>query len=146
MCVATAACAIGIEDPTPLESAAEFGRVSEARILLKRGGDPNAGALGAPIIVAAARPSTEMLRLLISAGGDVNLDDGDGWRPLAAAAWNGHLRNAELLIENGADPCFRTSKEVDWAPGLGPSEVAQLGRHGEVAEYLAEQEKRDCGS
>ncbi|XP_070540511.1 fibronectin type 3 and ankyrin repeat domains protein 1-like [Ptychodera flava] len=47
--------------------------------------------------------NTEVARVLISSGANVNTKDNDGKTPLMIAALNGHLSLVELLIQKGAD-------------------------------------------
>ena len=70
---------------------------------------------------AAATGQVEMLRLLIDAGGDVNVRAQDGWTPLHCAAYWGHEEAAQLLLDQGA--------EVDLPDNNGrtPLQVALLG-------------------
>ncbi|XP_041442309.1 protein phosphatase 1 regulatory subunit 12A isoform X2 [Xenopus laevis] len=55
---------------------------------------------GTALHVAAAKGYTEVLKLLIQAGYDVNVKDFDGWTPLHAAAHWGKEEACKFLVEN----------------------------------------------
>ncbi|KAH9059856.1 hypothetical protein EDB87DRAFT_1809517 [Lactarius vividus] len=56
-----------------------------------------------PLALASVVGSSEISRLLIRAGADVNSRDSHGWTPLNIASDNGHLEVVRLLIDSGAD-------------------------------------------
>ncbi|XP_077688802.1 protein phosphatase 1 regulatory subunit 12A isoform X2 [Eretmochelys imbricata] len=58
---------------------------------------------GTALHVAAAKGYTEVLKLLIQAGYDVNIKDYDGWTPLHAAAHWGKEEACRILVENLCD-------------------------------------------
>ncbi|XP_067415999.1 protein phosphatase 1 regulatory subunit 12A [Emydura macquarii macquarii] len=58
---------------------------------------------GTALHVAAAKGYTEVLKLLIQAGYDVNTKDYDGWTPLHAAAHWGKEEACRILVENLCD-------------------------------------------
>ncbi|XP_046728692.1 protein phosphatase 1 regulatory subunit 12A isoform X10 [Silurus meridionalis] len=58
---------------------------------------------GTALHVAAAKGYTEVLKLLIQAGYDVNIKDYDGWTPLHAAAHWGKDEACRILVENLCD-------------------------------------------
>ncbi|XP_070610746.1 protein phosphatase 1 regulatory subunit 12A isoform X1 [Erythrolamprus reginae] len=55
---------------------------------------------GTALHVSAAKGYTEVLKLLIQAGYDVNIKDYDGWTPLHAAAHWGKEEACRILVEN----------------------------------------------
>ena len=61
--------------------------------------------LAGPIIAAADRGDTAMVRRYLDRGGDVNsiVNGRYPWTPLMHAAWRGHAGAVRLLIERGAD-------------------------------------------
>jgi ankyrin repeat protein len=56
-----------------------------------------------PLHLAISKGHTEITKLLISRGADVNAKDNDGLTSLHRAAYEGHAVTAELLISKGAD-------------------------------------------
>ncbi|KAM4675250.1 protein phosphatase 1 regulatory subunit 12A isoform 1-T1 [Discoglossus pictus] len=58
---------------------------------------------GTALHVAAAKGYTEVLKILIQAGYDVNIKDYDGWTPLHAAAHWGKEEACRILVENMCD-------------------------------------------
>ncbi|KAL2102843.1 hypothetical protein ACEWY4_002011 [Coilia grayii] len=58
---------------------------------------------GTAMHVAAAKGYTEVLKLLIQAGYDVNIKDFDGWTPLHAAAHWGKAEACRILVEHLCD-------------------------------------------
>lgn len=57
---------------------------------------------------AASYGHDEILRLLIDAGGDVNVRDADGDTPLHACEF---VRCAKTLLDHGADPTLRNAED-----------------------------------
>lgn len=123
---------------TPLGYAAHFGHKEVVKLLLDYGAEINAlshsklsfipsnTALHAAI---AGNRSVEVVELLIHSGADVNALDSHGHNPLQAAAFEGNLEIANLLIENGA--------EVSNNSGFGSALAIALKRgHLEFAEFL----------
>ncbi|GCB74708.1 hypothetical protein scyTo_0003799, partial [Scyliorhinus torazame] len=58
---------------------------------------------GTALHVAAAKGYTEVLKLLLQAGYDVNIKDYDGWTPLHAAAHWGKEETCRILVESFCD-------------------------------------------
>ncbi|XP_048463426.1 protein phosphatase 1 regulatory subunit 12A [Rhincodon typus] len=58
---------------------------------------------GTALHVAAAKGYSEVLKLLIQAGYDVNIKDYDGWTPLHAAAHWGKEETCRILVESFCD-------------------------------------------
>ncbi|XP_019485996.1 PREDICTED: protein phosphatase 1 regulatory subunit 12A isoform X9 [Hipposideros armiger] len=58
---------------------------------------------GTALHVAAAKGYTEVLKLLIQAGYEVNIKDYDGWTPLHAAAHWGKEEACRILVDNLCD-------------------------------------------
>ncbi|XP_056654521.1 protein phosphatase 1 regulatory subunit 12A isoform X14 [Monodelphis domestica] len=58
---------------------------------------------GTALHVAAAKGYTEVLKLLLQAGYDVNIKDYDGWTPLHAAAHWGKEEACRILVDNFCD-------------------------------------------
>ena len=76
------------------------------------------GRCGTLIVRAAGRAPARVIEALIANGADVNVrDDGETsidqtgqYTPLHAAAWDGNVAAAAVLLKHGADPRIRDSK------------------------------------
>jgi ankyrin repeat protein len=76
---------------------------------INRGGLPDRGRRAevkggmTPLLYAARDGRVEMARMLVAAGADLELGDGNNIRPLLMAALNGQVDVARLLVEKGAN-------------------------------------------
>lgn len=106
---------------TPLIAASAGGDVETVRLLVARGGNPNAqpapnqggfifGGGRSPLMWAAYRGNRPVLKTLLNAGADVNAEGGLG-TPLMQAAWADRTQAAQLLLDYGAD--VRTAGHKD---------------------------------
>jgi len=121
-------------------TAASYGRLEAARLLIALGANPNAQGctLGySPLIWGAqesrypgACESIKMVRLLISSGADVNLRGGGGWTALMSASFEGQFDVVKELIKSGADVYAKDYK------GKTAEEYARDEGFNEVARYL----------
>lgn len=76
------------------------------------------GRYGALIVRAAAQGSADMIEALVRHGASVNvtddtetaIDQTKGYTPLHAAAWEGNVAAAAVLLKHGADPRAREGK------------------------------------
>ena len=96
------------------------------------------GRWGRLIVRAAERAPQAVVEALIANGADVNVrDDEDtaidqtgGFTPLHAAAWEGNVGAARVLLKRGADPRIRESKycgtPAGWANYNGKIETRDL--------------------
>jgi ankyrin repeat protein len=76
-----------------------------AQQLLARGTDPK---VDEALVVAASRDNTDVMKLLVDRGADVNRVTGNlGFTPLMWAAQMGQTEAVELLLARGADPNVR---------------------------------------
>jgi ankyrin repeat protein len=119
---------------TPLGLACYFGQFEVARYLVLKGADVNLpsdnGFRVFPIHSAAAGSYTEIARMLIDNGANVNVKQQAGTTPLHSAAQNGNLELLILLLENGADT------EVRMEGGKLPADLAREKGFKEIAEIL----------
>jgi hypothetical protein len=118
--------------------AAGLGRIAEVRSLLERGADVNSTgpgtdqvpAGGTALMLAAARNQKDVVRLLLSKGGNPNQADKGGGTALIYASWKGNLDIVKTLLESGADVNATTRD------GRTPLTVARNGGHSEIVSLL----------
>lgn len=141
---------------TLLHTAAAYGQLPAARLLLARGADPAvrnylgltpleyAACYGHELVAealvqagahhtvstAAALGANQALRRLLYAGAEPNDRDYFGYTPLHWAARHGQFEAARLLLQHGADPA------VQDANGETPLHRATQWGHGLVANLL----------
>jgi hypothetical protein len=93
------------DDRTPLLSAAMYGRVETALLLIEAGADVNAGDMNdsTPLLWAAQKcEAHELVQALVDAGADVNARAKGGGNPLMMATVMSCTENAEILTKAGA--------------------------------------------
>jgi uncharacterized protein len=121
---------------TALHFAAFFAKPEAARALLDAGAPVDVAARNEmrvqPLHSAAAGRHTEICRLLLAAGADLNARQAGGFTPLHEAAQNGDPEMVELFLSAGADP----SATAD--DGRTPAELADAAGHPDVAHRLRE--------
>lgn len=83
-----------------------------------------------PLIRASRGGHAAVVRLLLAAGADPNLAEGEGITALTVAAEGGHLEVVRLLLEAGADPAYRTWEGT-------AAELASRNGHRETAEAIS---------
>ena len=59
-----------------------------------------------PLLIAAYKGHTEIVKVLIAAGANIEAIDDEGYTPLEVAARNGHVEVVKLLLEKGAKVDF----------------------------------------
>ena len=117
--------------PPPLIEATLAGDLDEVRSRLQAGTDPNLVYHTNTALTYASRDGfTEIARLLIDAGADVNWIDGEGVTPLILASFKNHVELAELLLDHGADITVRDQWDrtaLDYALRRGEKDaIAEL--------------------
>ena len=117
--------------PPPLIEATLAGEVETVRSLLQNGTDPNLVYHTNTALTYAARDGfTDIARVLIAAGADINWIDGEGVTPLILASFKNHIALVQLLLDHGAntdvtDQWDRTA--LDYALRRGEADpIAQL--------------------
>ena len=110
-------------------SAAKSGNIEAVMKHISAGNDINIRSVSGatPLIAASTGGQTEIIRLLIEKGADVNLrEDVGGSTALLAAAFFGHTEIVEMLIDKGADVNARNlssetpldTVSAPWSPEL----------------------------
>ena len=118
----------------PLGLAAFFGYTSIAEFLLTKGAAVNSPSQNRmrvmPLHSAIANRRTEIVRLLLEHGADVNAAQADDFTPLHEAAQNGMLEVTRWLLDRGANV---NAKLTD---GKTPLALAVEYKHDDVVELL----------
>lgn len=118
---------------SPLQAAAEVGHVGIIQELL-RAGAPPASPKRKPIITAAAVGCDKAVRLLLSAGADIDCTDSWGMTPLMWAARNGRVSTTKLLLSKKAQlNLLSDSLSNGRLTALG---FAERDGHGEIVSLL----------
>ena len=127
-----------------MDRACVYGDELSVEMLLSAGADPSGprdyeaflGKYNKPwepswhLSQAAHGGHTGVVRLLLRAGADPNLAEGEGVTALTISAENGHLEIVQLLLAAGADKNFKTPRgtAAELARSNGYTEVAdQIG-------------------
>jgi ankyrin repeat protein len=124
---------------TLLGLATVFGHEALVELLLGKGADPNLPARNAlkvrPLHSAAtvkeSALSQRLIKRLLAAGAQPNVQQQGGWTPLHAAAVHGRMDGVALLLEHGADPALVADD------GTTAQALAARAGHTEVASRLA---------
>ncbi|XP_041101885.1 ankyrin repeat family A protein 2-like isoform X1 [Polyodon spathula] len=116
---------------TPLMWAAAHGQIAVVEFLLQNGADPNVLAKGreSALSLACSKGYTDIMKMLIDCGVDVNEYDWNGGAPLLYAVHGNHVRCVEVLLESGADPTLETDSgfnAMDMAVAMGHRNVQQV--------------------
>jgi ankyrin repeat protein len=118
---------------TPLGLACYFGQSEVARYLVLKGADVNQPSNNGfnvyPIHSAAAGNYTDIVRMLIDNGAQVNVKQQAGATPIHSAAQNGNLEMLILLLEHGAEVNTRMEGgklAADLAREKGFDEIAKI--------------------
>lgn len=91
---------------------AKYGELAGVADALRRGADANTVVdHWTPLMWAAQEGHTEIVRLLLDAGANVNFADPGGFTPLKQAIGDSHLDTAEHLLLRGANVGHRCSSD-----------------------------------
>jgi ankyrin repeat protein len=119
---------------TPLGLACYFGHEEAARYLLLKGAEVNTCSKNGynvyPIHSAVAANNSDIAKILLEAGADVNVTQVSKITPLHSAAHHGNIELIILLLEAGANV---NAKSED---GKTPAEMASLAGFNELAKIL----------
>jgi ankyrin repeat protein len=129
----------------PLGLAAFFGHLDTAELLLKSGAQVNMTARNklhvAPLHAAAAAHRTDICRLLLDSGADVNARQQEDVTALHEAAMSGQLELAKLLLERGADVDLKSANgktALTYAMESGQKEMSDFLRQRGAKEWKKE--------
>lgn len=130
----TRLAALSADGYTALHFAAFFAKPEAARILIDSGAPVDVVAANEmrvqPLHSAAAGHLTEICRLLLAAGAEVDARQAGGFTPLHEAAQNGDPEMVELFLSAGADATATTDD------GLTAADLAEAASHPDVARRL----------
>jgi len=117
--------------------AAYLGQKETTEYLISKGADVNAVARNTTgftaLTGAVANNHTEIAKLLVKRGAQVNYQYEGGFTPLMGASENGNIELVRFLLANGADPNAKTGD------GKSPMSFANEKNHLEVVEALKKQ-------
>ena len=102
------------------------GDAEEVRKCIKRGADVNNTVA---LVVAFRTGNTEIIKILMENGADVNIKNKYGTTSLTHAAWYGCTGLAKLLLEYGADVDAKDNRgwtALMWASLIGNIEIFKL--------------------
>jgi ankyrin repeat protein len=120
---------------TPLGLACYFGQAEVARYLILKGADVNQPSNNGfnvfPLHSAVAGNYTDIARVLVNAGAQVNIKQQAGTTPLHSAAQNGNADILILLLEHGAEVDIRMEG------GKLPADLAREKGFMEIADILS---------
>jgi ankyrin repeat protein len=146
-----------------IHTAARGGNLAEIKKQLAWGANPNSKTFwykDTPLIVAAAYGHTEVVKLLLEKGAQVNMGNEGGETALHYAARHGHTKVMRILLEHGADPKSKGTgcgTPLQWAVRGGQRQsvktlldygvdINQRGTDGETALSTAASEYPDIVS
>jgi ankyrin repeat protein len=119
---------------TPLHLAAHYGHADIVSIMLHNNAPVDIRSTNTmantPLHAALAGRRTDVSKLLIDAGADVNARQHGGWVPLHAAAANGDRELVDLLIARGADRAAINDA------GVSAAAIARERGHAALADSL----------
>lgn len=114
--------------------------VGQSLLELDKIADAKNKALGSPLDWAASLNRSEMAKVLIDHGADVNESGPFPWKALHLAATHGHLEMVRLLLDCGADPNIKIHIQPGYYHALGqtPLHEACWNNKLDIAESLIE--------
>ncbi|KAJ7637912.1 hypothetical protein DFH06DRAFT_1432481 [Mycena polygramma] len=133
--------AVGGDDGSALQCAAQKGYMDIVRLLLENGANVNAigGRFGNALQAAARYGRVDVVRLLLEHGADVNAVGGTSGSTLHRAAQKGHLDIVRVLLEHS------DNVNIEANTGGGPGNALQLAArfgHMEIVRILLSSNKK----
>uniref|UniRef100_A0A4W5JNP3 Ankyrin repeat, family A (RFXANK-like), 2 n=1 Tax=Hucho hucho TaxID=62062 RepID=A0A4W5JNP3_9TELE len=119
---------------TPLMWAAAHGQIAVVEFLLQNGADPNLLAKGreSALSLACSKGYTDIVKMLIDCGVDVNEYDWNGGAPVLYAVHGNNVPCVEILLESGADPTIESDSgfnAMDMAVAMGHRNDRSMEMH-----------------
>jgi len=110
------------------------GDYERVEYLINNGADVNhkeEGYESTPLMRAAWEGQTDICKLLLDKGADINALSRTGWSALMSSAYRGKCDTVKLLLERGADPTFK-----DHHDGETAIDAAKSNNHDEIVAIL----------
>lgn len=121
-----------------LQAAVRENQPLEVKALLESGADPDTEeAFGAVLFIALLRNFTDVAKLLVEAGADVNITDHKGWTPLHWAARIGDQDLFMLIVAGDAD-LLAEDRE-----GCTPLDILSEHRHNDLLALMEQRFNKD---
>lgn len=123
-----------LPDPLRFTISMELGDVGQAESWLDAGLPPDfmGSRIGTGLMIGAWEGKTDLMRLFLSRGADIDKLNSNGESAIALAAWRGNLAMVKWLLERGA---HINAPARQWSA----LHYAVFAGHSEVAEYLMAQ-------
>jgi len=127
-----------LHDQTPLHVAAFLEYTEIVKLLIRQGANIEATSHYMTALHIAARwGRVEIVNKLLSFGANVGAKDRYGWTPLHKAAFFGvSVEVVRMLLEKGADLLAKNREDQT------PYDLAKSERHGEIADVIKEEAKK----
>jgi ankyrin repeat protein len=120
---------------TPLGLSCYFGHEDSARYLLLKGAEVNTCSINGynvyPLQSAVAANNTDIAKILLEAGAEVNVRQISGITPLHSAAHHGNIELIILLLEAGSDVNAKTED------GKTAADLASIAGFNDLAKILS---------
>ena len=125
---------------TPLTSSAARGYIDCVKFFIENGACVNSlnpDEEEFPLVLAAVNGQTEIIKILLDAGADVNRKRFSGFSALTRASGAGHHETLKILLERGA--ATATDEALEWAADGGHDKCLKLL-------LQAKYEKQECSA
>lgn len=121
-----------LPDPVAFAVRMEVGDIAQATAWLDAGLDPDfvGSRIGTGLMIGAWEGNTELMRLFVARGADINRANANGETALALAAWKGREEAVKWLLEHGAR--INNDGKRQWSA----LHYAAFAGHKELTDYL----------